>query len=239
MWKFYKGLRGDNLRRTGDSAYIGSSGKSDTSVNTDWRPRQYRVKSEENDYLVCVPYNSASGAAGTKEFKVAKPYEMRGGAERWGVYPPYVADTSVIWAASFRNNGAEDTDGNAIALMDMNFEGRRADGFWAEIGAATAGGTNKWTYAATEKIPSSGGYTTLTDGRSITGARNSVENSNSATGTQGNSIDIDGTIFDDNSGLAIQPVEGSPVVWVTRYQTGASAYEYRFEYVNAIDGECA
>ena len=96
MWKFYKGLRGDNLRRTGDSAYIGSSSNSTTGINTDWRPRQYRVVSEENDYLVCVPYNSVTETVGTKEFKVAKHPNNRGDTVLRGTRTGYIAEQTVV-----------------------------------------------------------------------------------------------------------------------------------------------
>ena len=238
--KWVDNFRGDNVRQTGDSVYVGAGqGDGDSGFGLNWSPQQFRVKSEENDYLVCVPYDSQTETAGDKEYKVAKPPNMRGDTERWGVYPPYVAEVSVIWAAPVRRNGTTDTDSNPVVLMDLNFEGRSADGFWAEVGDNTADGTNKWTYAVTEQTPTSGGFTALTDGRSVSGVRNAAENSNGGTGIQGNSIDIDGTVFDDNSDLEIQPVQGSPVVWVTRYQTAADTYEYRFEYVNAVDGECA
>jgi len=138
MYKFYKGLRGDNLRRTGDSAYIGSSGNSATGVNTDWRPRQYRVLSEENDYLVCVPYNSTTGTAGDKEIKVAKPPDMRGGDVLRGVYPNWVAEETVIWAAPFRMNGATDLDDNPITLMQINVDGQSASWFMAKVSSSSS-----------------------------------------------------------------------------------------------------
>ena len=237
---FTEGFRGDNVRETANSVYVGTSDLGrEGGPNTNWRPRQFRVKSEENDYVVCVPYDSQDEVAGEKEYKVAKPTTFRGGEERWGVYPPYVAESSVIWAAPVPRNGGEDSNGDPVRLLDLNFEGRSADGFWAEVGSSSANGTNKWTYEVTEQVPISGGFQDLTDGRSLSGVLNTVENSNSGSGIQGNSVDIDGTVFDDNSDLEVQPVQGSPVVWVRRYEISAGTYQYAFEYVNAIDGDCA
>lgn len=115
--------------------------------------------------------------------------------------------------------------------------------FWAKITGNAANGTNKWKYAWTEQERTSTGWSDLTNGRSgTTGsgfALNSLEANNDGSGVQGNSIDIDGTVFDDNSDLEIQPVQGDPVVkmWAEQDSTGTIAYS--FEYVNAVDGECA
>ena len=82
----------------------------------------------------------------------------------------------------------------------------------------------------------------MTDGRAGTTsgdfAINSLEANNDGTGVQGNSIDIDGAVFTDNSGLEIQPVQGDPVVRMI-VDIIDTAQLYTFEYVNAVDGECA
>jgi len=69
LYDVVRGIDGDNVRWSGNSLYIGSGGGGGDSPGTDWRPRQFRVKSEENDYLVCVPYNDRKGAAGEKSTK--------------------------------------------------------------------------------------------------------------------------------------------------------------------------
>lgn len=238
VWDFVRGFGGDNVVSTGASVWV-SSGSTSKAIGAEiWRPQQYRVVSEENDYIVCNPYNAQKDSAGSKQLKVAKPTDFRGDTERWSVYPPYVADVSVLWAAPLLNNGATDADENAIVLVDLNLDGRSASGFYGLVGTASDDATNVWTYAITEQVPVAGGYAGLTNGRSLTGVRNSIEANNSGSGVQGNSIDLDGQVFTDNSGLEVQPIEGAPVVWVRRYQTSASSYEYRVEYVNAIDGEC-
>lgn len=238
VWDFVRGFGGDNVVSTGASVWVGSGSASKAVGAENWRPQQYRVVSEENDYLICNPYNSQKALVGSREVEVAKPMDFRGDTERWGVYPPYVADVSVLWAAPLLNNGATDADDNAIVLMDLNLDGRSASGFYGLVGAASDDTTNVWTYAITEQVPVAGGYADLNGGRSLTGIRNSIEDNNSGSGVQGNSIDLDGQVFTDNSGLEIQPIEGAPVVWVRRYQVDANTYEYRVEYVNAIDGEC-
>lgn len=115
--------------------------------------------------------------------------------------------------------------------------------FWAKITGSASIGTNRWKYAWTEQRRTSTGFENLTSGRTGTTstdfAINSVEANNDGTGIQGNSVDIDGTIFDDNTGLELQAVRGDPVVrmWVDTDADGNTAFT--FEYVNAIDGECA
>lgn len=234
-----RSIRGANVRVTGSGIYIGEGKKPRPAAPADWRPQQCRVVGEENDYLVCVGYSQRLGSAAVTEFNVAKPADMRGGDERWGVYPAYVPDVSVIWAAPLLDNGAEDNDGKPIVLQDLNFDGRSAAGFWARVDSSSANGTNKWTYDVVEQEQTASGWSALTNGRSVSAVLNSVEANNDGTGTQGNSIDIDGTVFDDNTSLAIQPVEGLPVVWVVRtYDKTTGDAVYGFQYENAIDGPC-
>jgi len=120
----------------------------------------------------------------------------------------------------------------------MNVDGRSAAGFWAKVGTATANGTNKWTYEVTEQQQDASGFEDLANGRVVSAVLNGAEDNNSGTGVQGNGVDIDGTIFDDNTGLALKAIRGNPVVWVVRtYDTFGTAV-YAFSMPNAIDGEC-
>jgi len=118
-----------------------------------------------------------------------------------------------------------------------------AESFWAKITGNATNGSNKWKYAWTEQQRTAGGFHDLPGGRTGTTstdfAINSLETNNDGTGVQGNSIDIDGAVFTDNSDLEIQPVQGDPVVrmWAEISNTGTLVYT--FEYVNAVDGECA
>lgn len=115
--------------------------------------------------------------------------------------------------------------------------------FLAQITDSESIGTNRWKYAWSEVRRTTLGFETVSGGRSGTltsgYAINAIEANNDDTGTQGNSVDIDGAIFTANTGLAIQPAEGDPVVtmWMDYLADGTPSYT--FEYVNAIDGECA
>ena len=115
--------------------------------------------------------------------------------------------------------------------------------FWAKITGNAANGTNKWKYAWSEQERASSGWSDLSDGRSGTTstnfALNSIEANNDGAGIQGNSVDIDGPVFTDNSDLEIQPVQGDPVVRMWEEPDTNGGVAYSFEYVNAIDGECA
>jgi hypothetical protein len=126
--------------------------------------------------------------------------------------------------------------------MVVNFGARTAMVFWAKITGSAANGDNKWKYAWTEQQRTADGFHDLSGGRSGTTsanpAYNSIEANNDDTGTQGNSIDIDGAVFDDNSGLAIQPVGGDPVVRMYADIADDGSTVYSFEYVNAVDGAC-
>ena len=170
MWDWQQGFRGDNVRQAGNSVYVGSGvGGRYSGHGPNWHPRQFLVKTEENDYLTCVPYNSATETAGETEYKVAKPVGMRGGDQRWGVSPPYVPDASVIWAAPLRNNGVEDDDENAVTLVDLNLEGRSADGFWAKLTTNNSTDTTlPYRWAWTEQELVAGAFADKADGRSGT-----------------------------------------------------------------------
>jgi hypothetical protein len=98
---------------------------------------------------------------------------------------------------------------------------------------------NAWRYSWTEQElvhngiwqDKSGGRSSATDGY----AYNSVEANNSASGMQGNSIDIDslpGTI-------TIQPVQGEPVVQAWPIVNCDGVTEWLFSYENAVGGSCS
>jgi len=115
--------------------------------------------------------------------------------------------------------------------------------FWAKITGNATNGTNRWKYAWTEQNRTATGLQDMTGGRTGTTsagfAINANEANNSGAGVQGNSIDIDGAVFTDNTDLEIQPVLGSPVVRMWSDIDDAGAVAFTFEYVNAVDGECA
>ena len=55
LYDVVRGIDGDNVRWSGNSLYIGTGGGDGNKPGTDWKPRQFRVKSEENDYTRPVP----------------------------------------------------------------------------------------------------------------------------------------------------------------------------------------
>lgn len=117
--------------------------------------------------------------------------------------------------------------------------------FWAQItgSAAISGASNRWKYSWFEVERTATGFQTKGGGRSGTTSErfaiNSIEANNDDSNIEGNSVDLSGQIFTDNSGLELQAVRGTPVVrmWLEYDVDGNPAYT--FEYVNAIDGECA
>lgn len=147
----------------------------------------------------------------------------------------HVGAAKIVWVAG--------TTGTQWAIIDIN-HAKPTTAFWAKITGNAANGTNKWKYAWTEQERTSTGWQDLTGGRSGTTladfALNSLEANNDGTGIQGNSIDIDGAVFTDNTGLEIQAVQGDPVVRMyVDLDVTAGGLAYSFEYVNAVDGECA
>lgn len=146
----------------------------------------------------------------------------------------HVGAAKIVWVAG--------TTGTQWAIIDIN-HAKPTTAFWAKITGNAANGTNKWKYAWTEQERTSTGWQDLTGGRSGTTttdfALNSLEANNDGTGIQGNSIDIDGAVFTDNTDLEIQAVQGDPVVWMhVDLDVTAGGLAYSFEYVNAVDGEC-
>lgn len=201
-----------------------------------WQPAPFTVTAVAGDYLTATPVGGSPGDTVT----IAKPPAMRSGTEVWTTTPDYVPGTTVIWAAPFYDPTALDGSGNAITLMDMNVDQRGCDLFWMQVTASTGGSGNIWQYSGYEVIQTLAGFSQLTNGRSLTGVRNGAEANNTGDGIEGNGIDLDGQIFTDNSGLEMQPIQGSPVVLVKRtIDASDGTYRYAFSQPNAIDGECA
>lgn len=107
---------------------------------------------------------------------------------------------------------------------------------WVKITGATliSGAANRWEYTWVEQVPGSAGAWSdkeggLTSADSEIPGYNSVEANNSASGVQGNGIDVD-TL---SAGFSIQPIRGNPVVKGT-FING----QLIFSQVNAVDGEC-
>ncbi len=202
MWNWQRDFRGDNVRQTSTSVFVGSPPEQQPPPpNSNWQPRQFRVKSEENDYLVCVPYDSQDEVAGEKEYKIAKSPEKRSIAADAeseepdtvkGVFPAYVPNQTVIWAAPFRRNGADDgltstsEDVSQITLMEVGVEGRTSAVFWARIDGYEVNSTGQYRYAWSEYERASSGWQSLTDGRMGTAAEDGEYATNSLEGTLAN-----------------------------------------------------
>jgi hypothetical protein len=111
--------------------------------------------------------------------------------------------------------------------------------FWARISAATATATaTQWTYTFVEIEKTStgyGGWADKTGGRTGT-AYNTFEDNNSASGTQGDGVDIDNLA---GTGFTLQPVpvRSDPVLVYWIYLADGTI-EYWISVPNAIDGEC-
>lgn len=129
------------------------------------------------------------------------------------------------------------------AYLTQPYQDRPELGMWIKITGNATNGTNQWKYAWTEQVRTSTGWQDAANARTGTTssdyALNACEANNDGTGIQGNSIDIDGAVFTDNSDLEIQPVQGDPVVWAWRGVDASNNPCLTFEYVNAVDGECA
>lgn len=99
-----------------------------------------------------------------------------------------------------------------------------------------------WKYAWAEQERTATGWSPLTGGRTgttTTGfALNRAEAYNTETGIQGNGIDLDGSVFTDNTGLEVQPIRGGRVVRMTAEYDAAGGVAYSFDASNAVDGEC-
>lgn len=115
---------------------------------------------------------------------------------------------------------------------------RGSESFWGEITASTSDGDNKWLYSGTEKRRTSTGWEDKPGGRTFTGAINGMESPNSASGVQGNGIDLDGAIFTDNDQIEMQPIATGVVVrvWEDLLEDGTKVYT--FNSPNAMDGPC-
>jgi len=110
--------------------------------------------------------------------------------------------------------------------------------FPAQITGSTADGDNRWSYTFKEVAKSGTGYTDWTATDISGNARNLVEVGNSATGVQGNGVDVDGEDFPE--GFEIQPCPTGTYVLMYRMLPNVDepVAEYWFGYENGIDGTC-
>lgn len=111
---------------------------------------------------------------------------------------------------------------------------------WVKITGSTLISPNRWKYTWIEqKLERTGlwldkpdGLTSASDGYSQ--AYNTIETNNSATGVQGNGIDL--TTLPGN--YAILPARGTPVVELWRTMNCDGVVECFFQYENGVGGTC-
>lgn len=210
-----------------------------------FQPQQYYVIKEYADYLKCLPFNPDQSLSDPNTISVAKPWALQSGAETWTIEPDYrayeedAAESSVITAVNVGYTGMDDDLEEPITFIDLNIDGRRADSFWARIDGSSGGSGNKWDYDFTEVEFDGESWTALENGRTGT-AYNTVEANNDDSAIEGNSVDLSGSIFTDNTSLEIKPVRGEPIVRmrITQGSQPEAGGYYVFEYVNAVDGTC-
>ncbi len=144
--------------------------------------------------------------------------------------------------------GGPDTQVVSSAIGDVvkatRDERNRPVTFYAKIGVATQDGPNRWTYAWTEQLKTSAGYdgwTLRPLGRTDINrdiARNYCEESNSASGLQGNGVTIPDP--DTNIDITIKEIPPDRIVQMfeVTLATASATQEYWFDEDNPITVEC-
>jgi hypothetical protein len=134
-----------------------------------------------------------------------------------------------------RVDGMENTSGSGLFVsrspLGVHFaaEETAISLLWGRITGSTLLSANRWEYEFEEVAPTDGGDFD-TGARSRTGiCHNSLESMNSATGVQGNGVDVDNL----PQNWEMKPCPEGAVVLII-----ASGGYYRFSYENGVDGEC-
>ena len=135
-------------------------------------------------------------------------------------------------------------DSDGIHLRRGLKPSRKKIGFWAQITGSSADGTNRWKYSwkRLADVKASAGYGGWQDADpSETGnlnARNTLEDMNAATGTQGNGVDV-ANLDTDEYTFTIQACPSGAKVWMREVDVeGETDTEFWFLYANGVDGEC-
>ncbi|MBS3735360.1 MAG: hypothetical protein KGY99_10635 [Phycisphaerae bacterium] len=121
---------------------------------------------------------------------------------------------------------------------ELRFECYPKQGFWAEITSHSSPTQNRWTYGFKEVEKTSTGYGGWSDvsGGTTGTAYNTIEDSNTGSGTEGCGVDVDNLSTDDYT-FTIQPASTGVIVWMRAVPVGDTT-EYWFSYVNGVDGSC-
>jgi len=104
---------------------------------------------------------------------------------------------------------------------------------YAVVASATPWLANKWKYTCVEQEMTATGWQNLSSGRTFTACLNGYEANNSATGIQGNGVNV-GTL---PAGFKLVPIRGNPVVELWQGTT-ADNVGWRFSEPNGVDGTC-
>lgn len=113
------------------------------------------------------------------------------------------------------------------------------DEVWVRLDYSTAiaGTTNRWTYTGTVYTRTATGFTAAYPAQTISGIVNSMESGNSASGVQGNGINITGDDFP--AGFSLQPAHvGHPIVRAKREYLADATLVWTIQVANAVDGTC-
>ena len=120
------------------------------------------------------------------------------------------------------------------------FERVAAQEFWARIDSSTVEDTNRWTYAFTQVTKTVAGYGEwITKPGGITGntSYNSIEDINSATGVQGNGVDLDELAI-VAPGMTLRPIPANTIVRMYGMILATGVIEYWCQYESGISGPC-
>ena len=121
------------------------------------------------------------------------------------------------------------------------YERVAAQEFWARIDSSTATATaNQWTYAFTEVTKTVAGYREwITKPGGITGntSYNSIEDINSATGVQGNGVDLD-ELAAVSASMELRPCPADTIVRMYGIILASGVIEHWFSYENGVGGIC-
>lgn len=164
---------------------------------------------------------------------LATPFAPAAG--QTSIRPHPLGRASILYAAS--------STGSDIDAVVMLGGPRPIRPYWVRLNTATpiGGASHRWTYSGSRCRRTSTGWALLDPTVTVAGIYNAREAFNTASGIQGNGIDVttvsDAGTFPD--GFALQPASrGSPVVqaWPEPLDDGAAAWS--IDVPNAIDGAC-
>jgi hypothetical protein len=143
-----------------------------------------------------------------------------------------VGSATILW----REGGT----GIQWALVRLGNQTVSDESFWGRITASLADGANRWRYSFVEvekTVPGYGGWSQKSGGHiGAVNARNSIEDMNSASGVQGNGVNV-ANLDTDRYTFTIRPCPSNCIVRMHEVRFGSTT-EYWFAYANGVDGSC-